>query len=576
MASPARSLVIGSMLLSFAVSFSALAYRSYRETSATWDEPIHLTTGHAAAALGDHRFDPEHPPFARMWAALPLRFVPNLQPLRVDAVDEARPRAWAWFEQFRFAHRFLYVENDADRLLYPARAMIVALGVLLGVLVFAWAYELGGLLAGGLALVGCLLEPNLMAHASLVTTDMALTCFFFATVYFLWRTSRRRSVGNVLGLASSFALAMISKYSALLLVPVVVVLLAVAVFRLRTLRLRVACGLLLLLAATSWLAIWAAYHFRYDPSTNQSWTYHFQYDPVVGERVPQLAKAVSALDGLRILPSAYTQGFLLSQAKAVSRGAFLAGDRRSTGWWYYFPIAFLVKTPVALMVLAAGAAWLVVLRWRRRGLGDEVFGLVPVAFVLAAAMSSNLNIGHRHILPIQPFLVLAASLAAARLVLRNRVVGGVVLAVLLAFWAYEFRRAYPHNLAFFNTLAGGPEHGHEWLVDSNLDWGQDLKGLARWLEEHEIEHVNLAYFGSADPRYYGIDATYLQGSPLFIPDEEIEEPRLPGYVAVSATLLVGTYGNAEERETYRGLREREPVAVIGHSIRVYRVTEPWQ
>ncbi len=542
--------------------------------SAIWDEPIHLTTGYAAVSKGDHRFDPEHPPFARAWAALPLLFVPGLE-VRTDGVDAIPPRPWAWDEQFSFAHRFLYVENDADRLLYAARAMILALGLLLAGLVFAWAYELAGLPAAVFALVGCLLEPNLMAHASLVTTDMALTCFYFGTIYFLLRTCRQRSAWNVAGLTLFFVLAMISKYSALLLIPVVAVLLAVSVFRLRTLRPGIACALLALLAATTWVGIWAASDFRYTPYDSQSRFFRFQYDPVVGERVPRLASTVSAVDDLRLLPNAYTQEFLLSQAKSMSRGAFLAGERSSTGWWHYFPVAFLVKTPVSLMLLAAGAFALVLRRWLRRGFGEELFGVVPVVFLFAAAMSTTLNIGHRHILPIYPFLVLGGALAAAKGIARQRIVGSAVAAALLAFWIYEFRTAQPHNLAFFNTLAGGPERGADWLVDSNLDWGQDLKGLARWLEEHDIQHVNLAYFGTADPRYYGIDATYLEGSELFLPTDAIERPKLPGYVAVSATLLAGVYRDPVEREIYRGLREQEPVAVIGHSINVYWVTRPW-
>lgn len=574
MGSSTRSLAIASMLLGFALAFSALAYRSYSEKSAIWDEPIHLTTGYAAVANGDHRFDPEHPPFARAWAALPLLLMPALQ-LDASSVDAIRPRAWAWNEQFSFAHRFLYLENDADRLLYAGRAMNVALGVLLGVLAFAWAFELAGLPAAGLALIGCLLEPNLMAHASLVTTDIALTCFFFGTLYFLWRTCRGRSVANRLGLCAFFVLAVISKYSALLLVPVVVVLLGIATFWTRTLRPRAAFGLLALLAATSWLGIWASYHFRYMPYESDTWAFRFQYDPVISERAPTLASIVGAVDDLHLLPNAYTQGFLISQAKAMSRGAFLAGERSSTGWWYYFPLAFLVKTPTSLMILSAAALVFVLRRWSRREVGDELFAIVPIAFVLAAALATNLNIGHRHILPIYPFLVLGAAVTATRLVQRQRVIGGAILAALLLFQAHEFRHAYPHNLAFFNTLAGGPEHGAEWLVDSNLDWGQDLKPLAKWLDQHQVRHVNLAYFGTADPRYYGIDATYLQGSPFFIPDDEITKPQLPGYVAVSETLLAGAYGSPAKQELYRGLRGREPIAVIGHSIRVYWVTRPW-
>jgi hypothetical protein len=562
------------IVLAFAIAFSTLAYTSFREKSATWDEPVHLTAGVAALAQGDHRFDPEHPPFALTWAAIPLLWTPGFA-LDAASVAAQRPIHWARVEQFDFAHRFLYQENDADRLLYPARAMIVALGVLLAGLVFAWSYELAGLPGGCIALACFLLEPNLMAHSSLVTTDLPLTCFFFGAVYFLWRTCRRCSAANVLGLVVFFVLAMVTKYSALLLVPVLGSLLALAVFGQRRLSPAVAGGLLLALAIASWAGIWAAYHFRYAPGPSDLWHFRFQYDPVVAEEAPGLASLVAWVDANRLLPNAYTQGFLLTQVKSLSRRAFLAGAHGSTGWWHYFPLAFLVKTPVSLMLLSAGALVLALRRWLRRSMGDELYLVVPILAVFAAGVGTSLNIGHRHILAIYPFLVTAAAFVAARGLARSRVLGGAVLALLLAFWTYELSRAYPHTLAFFNTLAGGPEHGADWLVDSNLDWGQDLKPLARWLDEHEVQHVNLAYFGTADPRYYGIEATYLPGSPFFIPAEEIAKPRLPGYVAVSATILTGVYGDSEVRSFYRGLARRTPIAVIGHSIRVYWARTPW-
>jgi hypothetical protein len=190
-------------------------------------------------------------------------------------------------------------------------------------------------------------------------------------------------------------------------------------------------------------------------------------------------------------------------------------------------------------------------------------------------MTARINIGLRHILPIYPLVMLAAAAAAKELLGTKRSRGPIVLAVLTLFWLFEFGRSYPDNLAFFNQLVGGPANGAKYLVDSNLDWGQDLKPLKAWMDRNGVANINLAYFGSADPAYYHITCTYLPGSPFFVPDESIGLPQLPGYVAVSVTVLTGVYFDERGRAFYKALREQEPLAAIGHSIHVYRVDRPW-
>jgi tetratricopeptide (TPR) repeat protein len=152
----------------------------------------------------------------------------------------------------------------------------------------------------------------------------------------------------------------------------------------------------------------------------------------------------------------------------------------------------------------------------------------------------------------------------------GRRAGPIALAALLAFWGTSYAAAYPHTLTFFSTLAGGPSNGYRYLTDSNLDWGQHLELLKRWMDAGKVRHLNLAYFGTADPAYYGIDCTHLPGAPTFaLP--QVTKPRLPGYVAISATVASGVYLDPRWRLFYRGFRERTPVADIGHSIKVYWV-----
>ena len=205
-------------LLIFAAVFITLTVSSYTRESATWDEPQHVVTGYSALRFHDYRTDPEHPPFLRMWAALPLLMLDDVKIdlQRIDAVD---PVTWAGRDQFFFCHETLYVANDADHLLYQARFMIVLLGVLLGVLLFCWTRELLGFWPAAIVLGLYTIEPNLLAHARLVTTDFGVTCFIFGTLYFLWRTTRRLTVTNLCGLLGFFVSAQVSKFSALLLGP---------------------------------------------------------------------------------------------------------------------------------------------------------------------------------------------------------------------------------------------------------------------------------------------------------------------------------------------------------------------
>jgi len=184
------------------------------QESATVDEPQHLTAGYTALRTGDHRLDPEHPPFLRMWSALPLLAMPSAR-LDTNTV------AWRTGEDWEFSHYFLYQLNNADALLYRARFMTVILGIVLGVLLFSWAHELFGFWTAAAVLALYCGEPNILAHSSLVTTDIGVVCFIFGALYFLWRATRALTWGNAAGLIAFFALGADLEILALLLAAIV-------------------------------------------------------------------------------------------------------------------------------------------------------------------------------------------------------------------------------------------------------------------------------------------------------------------------------------------------------------------
>jgi hypothetical protein len=523
--------------------------------------------------LGDYRVDPGHPPLMRMAAALALL---TARVARVDTsiIDRTSAERWMPDVQRGLGHRFLYLDNDADQVLYRARFVSVLVGVLLGALIFFWSRDWLGPTPALIAVALFALEPNLAAHFSLVTTDGGLACFVFGTVYFLWRVTRRASAANIAGFILFFVLAVTTKFSAMLLAPLVVILLGAAVFRDRSVAIGRAVGILAVLGVCTWTGVWAVYGFRYAPSSNQSWLFRYQAEPFVAEAAPATAAVVTWIDERRLLPNAFSQGLLITQVFAQGRRAFIAGEYGTDGWWYFFPLAILIKTPIALLLLSAGA-FLPRTLLRGDDRQTAVFLLAPIAVFLGTAIVSNINIGLRHVLMIYPFLIMAAAYGARAALNQGSRWARPALGALGVALLFEFGRAYPHPLAFFNSLVGGPARGAQYLVDSNLDWGQDLKGLKGWMDSNGVPEINLAYFGSADPRYYGIRGVYLPGSPGFLPKDMMGAPRLPGYVAVSATIQSGVYVEEPDRSFYKPLQAHAPVASIGYTINVYRVESRW-
>jgi 4-amino-4-deoxy-L-arabinose transferase-like glycosyltransferase len=653
-----------------------------RVTSATYDETAHLPAGYAALAWRDFRMNPEHPPLAKMLAALPL-WSAGTWPVRVELrPEDLAPGAGrasllvarqAWTAglaqtdaQWLFGHFLLYgptddalrrlgvadpaavpstarlarrdFVTDADRALFLGRLPGIGLGALLAVLVFAWARTLHGAAGGLLAVALFAFDPNFVAHASLVTTDVGASLFLFAAVYAFWGTCRRLHAGSAAAFAVACGLAAATKFSAVVLAPVVAVLAlarvvapdpwpagrggwALAGWRARLVGVT---ALAALAAAVALGALWGVYGFRWsaarDPAAAAAaeplvlagaagtladppgrTAGHFPIEWMVrrgaalrllaprwpeGVPEPEIARVQpeapltagerALLVGARhrLLPEAYLHGLAFAAMKSHQRAAFLRGRHSRGGFRSFFLWAFLLKTPLpTLLAIGLGAA----LAFRRhRWWPDLAFLVVPVAVYGLASLGAGLSIGHRHLLPIYPFLfVLAGGLArgwAGRrraLALAVVALGGTV--VLAPPWRPV--AVPPNYLAYFNELAGGPRNGHRSMVDSNLDWGQDLKRLRAWLDRRGVaEPINLAYFGTADPRYHGIPHVNLPGGYLFEPVEPFARAHLPGYVAVSATVLQGAYLTAAEREAWRrflaGARE---VGRAGRSIFVYRV-----
>jgi hypothetical protein len=553
--------VLAALAAALVAVYIALAVSAARGDAATFDEPAHLPAGYTYWQTGDFRLNPEHPPLAKLLAAAPLLL---LHPaMRTDG-DEA----WRLRRQWEFGRRFLYRWNDADRLLFWGRMPIVALGALLCLSVFLWSRAWLGTGPALVALWLAAFSPDLVAHGHLVTTDVALTLFVFLATVAWWSALKRGGTASTLlaGLAVGAALA--TKFSAVVLLPILLVL---ALVHLRAARpeLRRVAAAGAVVAFVAWVAVWASYGFHARVSPDPDTRAALEWENVR----PANALADGGLQlvrASRLMPEAWTFGCMRFLRHAEARPAFLHGRLSASGFASYFPVTFLVKTPIPLMLLLGLA-----LAWSR-GSRAETWPVLVVPLVVYSAMvaSSGLNIGHRHLLPLYPFLFLQAERAAAGLSMRTT--RAAIVTVLLAWYAGGTLRAHPHELAYFNEAAGGPDGGHLWLVDSSLDWGQDLKGLAQWARAAAVPRLKLSYFGTADPAYYGLQCDYLPGQMLPQPRDVVRRVDPGDVVAVSATNLQGVYLEPADRTLMDVLRTRTPVAVIGHSIFVYRADFTWE
>ncbi len=562
------------ILLLFCLLFAGQTILSLQEKSATFDETDHLPSGYVYWRTGDYALNPEHPPFVKLLASFPLLFLDiKMPPLSSQIGPEA---------DFAFGRRLLYQVNDGDRLLFLGRLAVLPLAMLLGCVLFRWTRDLFGREAAVAALFLFTFEPNVVAHAPLVNTDFGATCFMFLTVYGFYLLVRRVSIARLLFAGGALGLALITKFSTLQLLPILALLGGVAVLtshaverRPKGSRPRFTAGRtqkLFLLSAyllgMGWVAlgmIWAVYDFRFGGGFRGGLPVQFPWNAVLGSS--WTAGVLSWMREARLLPESYLYG-LAHVFRMSTRVTFLMGQITHEGWWYFFIVSFLLKTPLPLLLLLAAAPLALRSAWRENRMAI-LFLLVPVVVCFGIASASRLNIGHRHILPIYPFLfVLVSSLVPW--LLQQKPVIKVGAAALAAWYLITSVAIFPHYLAYFNELAGGPGNGYKFLVDSNLDWGQDLKGLKRYMQDHKIGRVWLSYFGTARPEYYGITYNYLPG--YWMPDQNDEAVRTP-FVAISATNLQGVYFPDTlglDADFFKSFRERQPVSKIGYSIFLYR------
>jgi len=567
------------LLLALLLAYFAQGLAQVTAASITFDEGPHLAIGYATLRTGDFRLQPVHvhPPLANVLAAAPLLLQPDLpNPREIDG--------WEVSSLSAITDEIVWQYSHPRRLAVAGRLPILLLSVLLGALSYRWSADLGGSRAGLLALALCAFDPNLIAHGTLITTDMAAVFFSVAVLYAVRkresekareresektreRKSEKTRRENLWLLAAGvlLGLAQLTKVSVLLLVPVVGLLLSVESYKLQVTSWRKSSTQLLQRAlyvfVPAILVMWAGYGFE------------------VGT-VPGLPFPIPGATHIKIF-------LALREHYALGHPTFLLGRLSNHGWWWYFPVAFALKTPLPVLLLGMYAvlrgSYCVIRSHFTFDVSRFTFFVFPILYA-ATSLFSTVNIGYRHLLPILPFLYIGIASSKWQIAdaPSKKLLDITPHVSRFTFYASRFTfyalliwlmlgtlRIAPHYLTFFNELAGGPENGYRSLVDSNLDWGQNLWDLKQWMADNGYEHVRYAHYSPARPAAYGIHTDFLPPDPRAVAFTPWHPE--PGLYAIGATVLQGPY--APDRNTYAWFRAREPAARLGNALCIYDVPE---
>jgi 4-amino-4-deoxy-L-arabinose transferase-like glycosyltransferase len=581
-----------------------VAVSSIKEDSLTMDELAHLPAGYSYLTQQDMRLNPEHPPLIKDLAGFPLLFIKGIQfPSGIKDWQQDLNGQWG------FGNIFLFKSgNPADTMIFWGRIPMILLMILLGFFLFKWARELFGNKVALLTLFFYSFSPTFLAHGRLVTTDVGAAFGVVLSTYYFLKFLQTSTTKNIILAGVTLAIAQLLKFSLILIYPFfVLTFLAWIIFKVERDKLKQLFSLGIKLAFVfiiGFLVIWPVYQFHVLnlPSEKISAYAHefLSHHPVkkIIEKLPvKVAEPADIISGMAENPvlkpwSYYLLGiFMVTERAAGGNTTYFMGEVSAAGWAQYFPTVYLIKEPLAfhiltlIVIIFAIWAWIKKPFWRqsisrfknwvKSHFTESVF-LLWLIIYWGSSLASNLNIGVRHLLPTFPFTYMLVSagiiaILAEKKGLGHKFIGYSVLIILVIWQAITVVAIYPHFLSYGNELIGGPKNLYKYTVDSNLDWGQDLKRLRDWVDEQGIKKIYVDYFGGADTKYYlGNKLISWQG------DRSPSELAKGSYLAVSATFLQGGRGKlalgfSQPHGYYNWLDSYKPVKIIGNSIFIYQI-----
>lgn len=547
------------------VNVSMLAWSAVRQAP-TVDEPLHLAAGIRHWRFGQFDWDPGNTPLVAL--------VSGLATLPFD------PKLPAGDLKGDLGTRFMSMNGVKSlTLITVGRWACIPFSVLGGYVCFLWARELYGSRAG---LLSCLLWcfcTETIANGQLITSDLPGAAVGVLASYHFWKWLQAPSMMAGVGAGILLGLAQLTRFVLVILYPIwFLAWLAHLLVRLKlgdrkhVLREFALCCLMLV------VSVWVInLGYAFEGSFNRIRDYHFYSRFLSSHFADGKADSGDVVGWIPVpLPSNYVGG--MDQAKNLFESewsCYLGGVWKEGGWWYYYLYALLVKIPTGYFYLFALSLFAPLLSnkcWA--GMQSEAFLWAAILGILGfVSWATHTSLQHmRQVLPILPFLFIWMSKTAcigfqAEKLFYSLVVAAVSWIVVSGIWTY------PHAGSYFNELAGGPKHGHEHLLDSSIDWGQDLLYFKDWLDDHpHAQPLRFAYFGRFNPSLLGIEYT--------VPSLNGPEP---GWHAISVSLLHGGYwamlpneparrGRGIPHWAYEYFLEFEPVAMAGYSIYIYHIS----
>jgi 4-amino-4-deoxy-L-arabinose transferase-like glycosyltransferase len=518
---------------------SGLALAASRRNSLTFDESFIIAVGARGLVTGDYSVAYEHPPGMLMIYGAAARAAGIRLP-------SERQSALQSTEVFNYGQDALFRSgNDPERIAFAARivAMLFAMGLGLAVATFAW--RRAGPRAALFATTMVMLMPDIMAHAGIAYGDLPSALLFLLGLWAWDLAVRNPTARTAIVAAVVTGLALSVKFNALALGPAALVLTIVEGIRRRgdTAWMR-RVGKLLPLAT---VVVWAVLVVTY------------RGDLTLGLFRQAIANNLSHV--------------------AAGHGAptLLLGRISNDGFWYFFPVALLLKTPAAFHGLALLAIAGCVIHWQATGMTwraaiGHPLRMLPIAIALYVVilLRAKLNIGVRHAMPLLPLLALATGIGIDWFWRRaGRAGRGLVAAGITAF-SISTLVYYPWFLTYLTEYVPDRRSAaHRVMVDSNLDWGQGLLALREFMRRENVPAVYLSYFGSAVPEGYGI--RYVAMRSFFPLLKQPVPASSPEWVVISATNLAGVYMLPDD--PYREFRSLQPHRVLGNSLYAYRIGE---
>lgn len=543
-----------------------------RTQSLTFDESADFYAGYAIWKNGDFGLNAAHPPLVKALATIPLLDLS----LHMPPLPRHHLEADLCGRDLLFGNGPRY---DAETLIGRGRLVTGVFVLVLALLTYWAAREMFGPRVGLVALALLVFDPNVLAHGVYLTTDVALSCLFFATIYALYRYARAPTLTRLALVGASAGLALATKHSAIVLAPALALLVlgtlggepgtgAAESTSWQTWSLR-RTGILAAVLALALTVLWACYGFRYA-ARPAGW----HLERTLAQQVAPLphieARLVALLVRLHALPQAWIWGWLDIQRITRSVPSYVLGRFYQRGPWFYFPLILAMKLTLGFLGMLALALWALVTR--RLRVSREIYFLVlPPTLFLLAAMASHLSQGVRHLLPLWPFGCILAAAGALALIQHDRRWIWATTALLFMHIASSLL-ASPNYLSYSNEAWGGPSQTYHYVVDSNADWGQELKATRDYLDQHKVSDCWIAYFAAPIvlPAYYGIPCKRLPTAGSIDAGEQLPVPAvIHGHILVSTGELYATDYEATALNPYVNFRAAKPSALIQDGVLVF-------